>query len=197
VADIATVGFAAPRSPLQRWLSQVGFLTLSPGLQFFQYLYQLVRYILLGLWLHSVSSMVFQNALGILRHCIFDSHHIALAWSWMSWLIHFKKFHGNNGTNQFGGGGVGIFEPWRGGSDQAAAYLRQMDEDSSLHVSLLQSCTPEDKVQAKITCSKYLDSLGHLDPAGFFLNDCVYDVCHGAGEVAAELAAELLTSASV
>ena len=38
---------------------------------------------------------------------------------------------------------------------------------------------------------------GHLDPAGFFLNDCVYDVCHGAGEVAAELAAELLTSASV
>ena len=48
---------------------------LSPGLQFFQYLYQLVRYILLGLWLHSVFSMVFQNALGILRHCIFDSHH--------------------------------------------------------------------------------------------------------------------------
>jgi hypothetical protein len=92
---------------------------------------------------------------------------------------------------------VGIFEPWLGGSDQAAAYLRQMDEDSSLHVSLLQSCTPEDKVQAKITCSKYLDSLGHLDPAGFFLNDCIYDICHGAGEVAAELAAELLTSASV
>ena len=80
------------------------------------------------------------------------------------------------------------------GSDRGATYLRQMDEHSSSTLSLLQICTAEDKIQAKITCSKHLDSLGHLDPAGFFFNDCVYDVCHGAGEVAAELAAELLKS---
>ena len=73
-----------------------------------------------------------------------------------------------------------------------------MDEDSSSsHMVLVQSCSAEEKVEATTTCSKYLDSLAELDRSGFFFNDCVYDVCHGAGEVAAELAAELLTSASV
>lgn len=82
-----------------------------------------------------------------------------------------------------------------GGTDEGAAYLRQMDEDSTgKSLSLLQSCNAEEKVEATRTCSKYLDSLGELDRSGFFFNDCVYDVCHGAGEVTAELAAELLES---
>ena len=53
-----------------------------------------------------------------------------------------------------------------GGSDQAASYL-DMDQAGDAFVA---KCSREEE------------------------EDCVYDVCHGAGETAAELAAELLES---
>lgn len=82
-----------------------------------------------------------------------------------------------------------------GGSDQAAAYFRLIDEDKTVAKShLFQTCSLAEKDQAKSTCAKYLEPLEHLDRTGSVFNDCVYDVCHGAGEVAAEMAGELLAS---
>ena len=46
------------------------------------------------------------------------------------------------------------------------------------------------------TCSKHLGAYvdqRNADNAEFF-DDCVFDLCHGAGESAAEIAAELLAS---
>mmetsp|Transcript_86295 Transcript_86295/g.176154 ORF Transcript_86295/g.176154 Transcript_86295/m.176154 type:complete len:131 (-) Transcript_86295:164-556(-) len=83
-----------------------------------------------------------------------------------------------------------------GGSDQAAAYFRLIDEDKAVaKSSLLQTCNSmAEKDQAKSTCTKYLEPFRHLDRTGSVFNDCVDDVCHGAGEVAAEMAGELLAS---
>lgn len=83
-----------------------------------------------------------------------------------------------------------------GGSDQVAAYFRLIDEDKAVaKSSLLQTCNSmAEKDQAKSTCTKYLEPFRHLDRTGSVFNDCVDDVCHGAGEVAAEMAGELLAS---
>lgn len=78
-----------------------------------------------------------------------------------------------------------------GGSAEAAAYFRRVDENQP-HFSLLAICSEADEDQAKETCSKHLGPMEGVDEA--FLKDCISDVCHGAGETAAELAAELLAS---
>lgn len=82
-----------------------------------------------------------------------------------------------------------------GGSAQAAAYLQSVDEMQEPNPSLLSTCSSADEDQARQTCFKHLGHVDHgnADEAAF-LNDCIFDVCHGAGETAAELAAELRAS---
>lgn len=80
-----------------------------------------------------------------------------------------------------------------GGSDQAASYL-DMDQAGDAFVA---KCSREEEEKAHEACSKHLGQLGDIqqgNPDATFYEDCVYDVCHGAGETAAELAAELLES---
>ena len=87
-----------------------------------------------------------------------------------------------------------------GGSDEAAAYLHSVDELSDM--SKLQECNSqeekEEEKEFEKTCSKHLRAMGShaIAEATFtdFLSDCIYDMCRGAGETAAELAAELLAS---
>jgi hypothetical protein len=90
-----------------------------------------------------------------------------------------------------------ITSTWQelGGSTQAAAYFQRVDEIQEPHLSLLASCSSADEDQAKQTCSKHLGCVdqGNADEVAV-LNDCIFDICHGAGETAAELAAELLAS---
>ena len=91
----------------------------------------------------------------------------------------------------------GVTEKWQelGGSDEAAGYLQQIDEDKPSAV--LKECTTEEEAEAQSMCSKHLGvemQHGDINEAAFF-QDCVFDVCHGAGEMAAKLAAELLASA--
>ncbi|CAL1144397.1 unnamed protein product [Cladocopium goreaui] len=93
-----------------------------------------------------------------------------------------------------------------GGSAAAAAYLRTVDEASKMSVlqissasgraESIASCSKAEENQAKETCSKHLGAYvdqRNADNAAFF-DDCVFDLCHGAGESAAEIAAELLAS---
>lgn len=81
-----------------------------------------------------------------------------------------------------------------GGSEQAAQYLQLVDENRT-SVALLQShgCSDADKFCAKETCNKHLGE-AHGTENAEFLEDCIYDLCHGAGETQAELAAELLAT---
>lgn len=81
-----------------------------------------------------------------------------------------------------------------GGSMAASAYLKQVDDEGA--ASFLKSCAPEEKEVAKSTCTKVLGSpAAHAvqkDRAQFLANifdDCVFDVCAGGGNVAAQLAA--------
>ena len=62
----------------------------------------------------------------------------------------------------------------------------------SLHV-----CNEEEKHDFEKTCSKHLRTADHgIGEATFkdYLADCIDDMCRGAGETAAELAAELLAA---
>jgi hypothetical protein len=81
-----------------------------------------------------------------------------------------------------------------GGSEQAALYLQLADEDRA-SVALLQThgCGDAEKELAKQTCSKHLGE-EHGTEDAHFLEDCIYDLCHGAGETQAELVAELLAT---
>lgn len=101
-----------------------------------------------------------------------------------------------------------------GGSAQAAAYF-QMEEAQK--ISLLQSssgwdvnhsdskqlatsfaatsCSEEEQEEARKTCSKHLGSKKNRNSEEeAMFEDCVFDVCHGAGETAAEMAEELMMS---
>eukprot|EP00438_Fugacium_kawagutii_P036498 Skav201083 [mRNA] locus=scaffold2138:133681:134619:- [translate_table: standard] len=70
--------------------------------------------------------------------------------------------------------------------------------------AVLKSCTEEEKVQANAICSKYLgtgptlqDEEAQERAQRHFRNtlaDCVFDVCTGGGESAAELAADILNA---
>eukprot|EP00435_Cladocopium_sp_Y103_P039466 s320_g10.t1 len=77
-----------------------------------------------------------------------------------------------------------------GGSESAAAYLNM---DQTTDDAFWKSCSREEESKAQEQCSKHLGEIdGGADET--FYKDCIYDVCHGAGETAAELAAELLAS---
>ena len=62
----------------------------------------------------------------------------------------------------------------------------------------LQGCNEEEKNDFEKTCSKHLRTADHhgIGEATFtdYLADCIDDMCRGAGETAAELAAELLAA---
>ena len=111
---------------------------------------------------------------------------------WMaSW-----KWHGDHGDSTLQTDSeFAIDAKWQdlGGSDSAATYL-DMDQAGDAFVA---KCSREEEGKAQDACSKHLGHLGdiqHGSPDETFYEDCVYDVCHGAGETAAELAAELLAS---
>lgn len=88
-----------------------------------------------------------------------------------------------------------------GGSASAKAYLKQVDEEG---IALLQSqsCSKEAEVASRATCSKFLGSppgpklswTGRAANWREVFEDCVFDVCAGGGEAAAELAAEILNA---
>ena len=85
-----------------------------------------------------------------------------------------------------------------GGSEQAALYLQLVDEndENRTSVALLQShrCDDAQKDWAQETCSKHFGAALGTEDSSDFLEDCIYDLCHGAGETQAELAAELLAT---
>ena len=84
-----------------------------------------------------------------------------------------------------------------GGSETAAKYLSKVDQEGLALLQLQTGCSQEDLDQAKAICEKHLGSeISEGDRPNFMFNsfqDGVFDVCHGGGEVAAELAAEMLS----
>lgn len=81
-----------------------------------------------------------------------------------------------------------------GGSSTASMYLEAMDEPVSSN-NFVRKCQESQKADAAKICSKHLGEKMQEEGANTdFFSDCVFDVCMGAGEVAAELAAELLAS---
>ena len=71
-----------------------------------------------------------------------------------------------------------------------------MDQLDNTPAAFWMTCNEEQEGKAKKQCSKHLGAEmanGNAEDPTFF-EDRVYDVCHGAGEAAAELAAELLAS---
>eukprot|EP00438_Fugacium_kawagutii_P000375 Skav221430 [mRNA] locus=scaffold4701:51431:52297:- [translate_table: standard] len=82
--------------------------------------------------------------------------------------------------------------PSLGGSEQAALYL---EDTRAEPIALLStSCTSEAEDAAKKLCSKHLGDHSDKDGDQSLFEDCVYDLCHGADETVAELAAELRDS---
>lgn len=83
---------------------------------------------------------------------------------------------------------------WRelGGSETAASYLNEVDEEKPA----LKTCMGEEKLAAIVMCKKYLGAPPTNDQQfQSFENHfqgCVFDVCNGGGEVAAQLAAEIM-----
>ena len=79
-----------------------------------------------------------------------------------------------------------------GGSTEAAEYLQQIDKKDGLE-AVQHPCQEEQTRQAQEICEKHLGAPqnGHAERA-VLLEDCVYDICHGAGEEVAQLAGELL-----
>eukprot|EP00438_Fugacium_kawagutii_P036501 Skav201086 [mRNA] locus=scaffold2138:150458:157689:- [translate_table: standard] len=85
-----------------------------------------------------------------------------------------------------------------GGHEKAS---KEMDQEGP---AVLKSCTEKEKVQANAICSKYLGSGPSLQDKEaqeraqrHFRNalaDCVFDVCAGGGESAAELAADIMNA---
>ena len=73
-----------------------------------------------------------------------------------------------------------------GGSPRAQQYLQNFDAPQNL--AFIQICDPQAQADARALCQKHLGSVPHSS----YLEECVYDVCSGAGEVAAEMAAEML-----
>eukprot|EP00438_Fugacium_kawagutii_P011566 Skav235020 [mRNA] locus=scaffold276:350040:351808:+ [translate_table: standard] len=86
-----------------------------------------------------------------------------------------------------------VQDSWQtlGGSEEAALYL----ETQTAPMSLLSTpCTGEAEMAAKETCSKHLGQANDSNGMDQSLQDCIFDLCHGADETVAELAAELRVS---
>jgi len=75
-----------------------------------------------------------------------------------------------------------------GGTKAGSSYLEQEPEPSLV----MSVCTPSDEEKAATICAKYLPKEAKTESEVFA--DCVYDVCHGAGEESAELAATLINA---
>jgi len=89
-----------------------------------------------------------------------------------------------------------------GGSPDASTYLQEVDDQGP---AVLKSCTKQEEDEARETCQKYLGTDAKISGsstdfeaqrANFqeTLADCIFDVCVGGGETAAELAAEILNA---
>lgn len=81
-----------------------------------------------------------------------------------------------------------------GGSNQASLYLSEVDEQVTGERSLVTTCSEQAEDVAKKTCMKWMgesiiNATGHLRDS---FTDCIFDVCAGGGEAAAELAAEIM-----
>ena len=74
-----------------------------------------------------------------------------------------------------------------GGSPRAQEYLQMFDENGH-DVGLSELCDAQGQADAKALCQKHLGTAAHSS----YFEECIYDVCSGAGEVAAEMAAEML-----
>ena len=73
-----------------------------------------------------------------------------------------------------------------GGSSHAQQYLQNFDAHQNL--AFIQMCDPQAQADARALCQKHLGTVARSS----YFEECVYDVCSGAGEVAAEMAAEML-----
>lgn len=81
-----------------------------------------------------------------------------------------------------------------GGSHKASLYLSEVDNQVIGERSLVTTCSEQAEETAKKTCMKWMgDSIinatGHLRDS---FTDCIFDVCAGGGEAAAELAASIM-----
>eukprot|EP00435_Cladocopium_sp_Y103_P016179 s4002_g4.t1 len=74
-----------------------------------------------------------------------------------------------------------------GGSSHAQQYLQTFAEHRQT-VGFTQMCDPQSQADARALCQKHFGSVADSS----YFEECVYDVCSGAGEVAAEMAAEML-----
>ena len=74
-----------------------------------------------------------------------------------------------------------------GGSPRAQEYLQMFDENGH-DVGLSELCDAQGQADAKALCQKHLGTAAHSS----YFEECIYDVCSGAGEVAAEMVAEML-----
>mmetsp|Transcript_40663 Transcript_40663/g.63897 ORF Transcript_40663/g.63897 Transcript_40663/m.63897 type:complete len:531 (-) Transcript_40663:127-1719(-) len=80
--------------------------------------------------------------------------------------------------------------PWRtlGGTLAAAAFLKDKEPDS-VEVSFMSKCGEKEEREAERLCQKHLNRLEDE-----LFSDCIYDVCHGGGEQAAESLAALISA---
>eukprot|EP00435_Cladocopium_sp_Y103_P074063 s421_g46.t1 len=74
-----------------------------------------------------------------------------------------------------------------GGSPHAQQYLQTFDENGK-KLAFSRICDSQAQADARALCQKHLGTAAHSS----YFEECVYDVCSGAGEVAAEMAAEML-----
>lgn len=88
-----------------------------------------------------------------------------------------------------------ISQTWTelGGSEAAATYLNEVDEQGS---AVLKGCSQEEQDEATAMCKEYMGEpptdKNDLQSFQHHFQDCVFDVCNGGGETAAELAAEII-----
>lgn len=89
----------------------------------------------------------------------------------------------------------GTSQKWTdlGGSAAAETYLSEVDEEGE--PAFLKDCSGQEKIEAEAVCKKYLgEPPTHSADLHSFenrLDSCIFDVCNGGGEVAAELAADI------
>ena len=64
----------------------------------------------------------------------------------------------------------------------------KFDEDPQNNEVFSLMCDPQAQADARALCQKHLGSIAHSS----YFDECVYDVCTGGGEIAAEMTAEML-----